>query len=123
MTEHQQQVAVIEHCDLILRPEIRFSVNFQFPIFAVPNAGKRSIPLAMWLKAEGLRSGVPDLFVPIPADGYHGLFIEMKDGRKKPSPEQQKWIDFLNSVGYHATVCFSAEHAIDTIRQYLKQPH
>jgi hypothetical protein len=46
------------------------------------------------MKAEGVRSGVPDTFLPVPrltnqrADGYYpGLYIELK----KPGREREKW--------------------------------
>lgn len=119
MTEHDQQKAVVEHCDSILQLETRLSVNGHFPIFAVPNAGKRSIPLALWLKAEGLRAGVPDLMLLIKSSGFSGLIIEMKDGKKKPSDEQRAYLDFFATQGFKSVVCYSARHAVETIREYL----
>ncbi len=56
---------------------------------AIPNGGARGndsqtnkIRGAM-LKAEGVKKGVPDIFLPVPLNGYHGLYIEMKVADKK----------------------------------------
>lgn len=73
------------------------------------------------LKAEGLKVGVPDTFIPIASNGYHGLFIEMK--RKKgsaTSAEQKAWIISLNAQGYKAVICKGADEAIRVLEEYLK---
>ncbi|MFA5388119.1 MAG: VRR-NUC domain-containing protein [Candidatus Paceibacterota bacterium] len=70
-------------------------------------------------KAEGLSNGFPDLTIPYARHGYHGLFIEMKFGRGKPSPEQVSWLDFLAEQGYLAVVCWSAEEAIKAVQEYF----
>lgn len=72
------------------------------------------------LKQQGVRAGVPDLCLPIPANGYHGLFIEMKraDGGTATT-QQKKWLSLLNANGYRALVCHGANEAIDAIEAYL----
>ncbi|CAB4199767.1 VRR-NUC domain containing protein [uncultured Caudovirales phage] len=80
-------------------------------IFAVPNGGARSIATAARLKAEGVCSGVPDLFIPA-----WKLWVEMK--RQKGgvvSAEQKDWIAYLESVGYKTMVCKGAEDAKNKI--------
>ena len=50
-------------------------VEYNYPkikLFAIPNGGKRSIKTAIDLKSEGVKRGVPDLFIP-----ELFLFIEM----------------------------------------------
>ena len=42
------------------------------------NGVKLSGTQAKIAKGQGMLSGVPDLFLPVPKNGYHGLFIEMK---------------------------------------------
>lgn len=84
------------------------------------NGGLRGKAEAARLKAEGVKAGVPDLCIPIARGGYHGLFIEMKFGRNKPTDEQMKWLSTLERNGYMATVCWGAEEAIAVIEQYAK---
>ena len=52
-------------------------------LFHIPNGGKRNITTAKRLKAEGVKAGVPDLFLPVSRGGFFGLFIEMKVGKNK----------------------------------------
>lgn len=84
------------------------------------NGGLRGKAEAARFKAEGVKAGVPDLCIPIARGGYHGLFIEMKFGRNKPTDEQMKWLSTLERNGYMATVCWGAEEAISVIEQYAK---
>jgi hypothetical protein len=76
-------------------------------IFAIPNGGARSKATAGRLKAEGVASGVPDLFVP----AWH-LWVEMKRTKGGSlSQEQKDWIKYLESVGFCCIVGKGAEDA------------
>jgi len=99
-------------------------------MFAIPNAQKfinaseeAKIRAISKMKAEGLRPGVPDIFLPVPDrfhnNSYCGLFIEMKVKPNKPTKEQMEWIDELAAMGYKAVVCYSFEEAKETICDYL----
>ena len=71
------------------------------------------------MKAEGLKSGVCDLCLPCARGKYHGLYIEMKDGKKKPRPTQEEFIEFVLGEGYLAIVCTSNGHAKSELMAYL----
>ena len=89
-------------------------------LYAIPNGGKRAIKTAIALKAQGVKSGVPDMCLPVARGGYHGLYIELK--RQKGgvvSETQREWIAALNTQGYKAIICHGAEEAIEQIRGYL----
>jgi hypothetical protein len=88
-------------------------------LFACPNGGARNIITAARLKAEGVKKGVPDIFLPLPCGRWHGLVIEMKAKGGRISPEQRWWITHLSDAGYQVEVCWNAEEAIDTISNYL----
>lgn len=60
-----------------------------------------------------------DLFLPIPKQEFHGLFIEMKVGRNRTSVEQDEWIALLRKNGYRAEVCYGADAAIKAIDDYI----
>ena len=70
--------------------------------------------------AQGMLSGVPDLFLPVPKNGYHGLFIEMKYGSNKVTENQEKFLQNAANVGYAVSVCYSANEAIKRIEDYYK---
>lgn len=91
------------------------------PIFAIPNGGSRHKAEAARLKAEGVRAGVPDLFLPVARHGFHGLFIELKTATGRPSKEQLEWLDRLATEGYAASLCRGFDAARETIADYLAQ--
>ena len=70
--------------------------------------------------AQGMLSGVPDLFLPVPKNGYHGLFIEMKYGSNKVTENQEKFLQNAANVGYAISVCYSANEAIKRIEDYYE---
>lgn len=114
-SEIGEQETVVEYCDLRHIPIVHI------PIVHIPNEGKRSKAYGAQLKRAGMRRGFPDLFIPVPYGGFCGLLIEMKNGRGKTTPEQEKWLRELNSRGYKATVCVGADAAINEINEYLKR--
>ena len=89
-------------------------------MLAIPNGGKRNVVVAMKLKAEGVKSGVPDILMAYPSCGFHGMFIEMKAGKNKTSPAQNEWIARLEKAGYLCVICYSFEEAKREILAYLE---
>jgi len=91
--------------------------------YAIPNgAYTKNILSAIHLKKTGLSNGVPDICIPIPFNGKHGLYIEMKRQKgSKTTPEQKEWLDFLNSVGYLAATCFGWLDAVKVIEHYFME--
>ena len=90
-------------------------------MFHIPNGGKRSKAEAARFKAEGVKPGVPDICLPVPRGGYHGLYIELKRRRDSSTSDYQKeWIEKLRGQGYAAEVCKGWEAAAELIEKYLK---
>jgi VRR-NUC domain len=87
--------------------------------WATPNGGYRNIVTATKLKAEGVRAGVPDVFLAIPNDNYHGLFMEFKRAKGKLQPNQELYLALLDQVGYKTVVVRSVKEAIDAVQDYL----
>jgi hypothetical protein len=84
-------------------------------IHAIPNGGARSKATAGRLKAEGVASGVPDLFVPA-----WRLWVEMKRSKGGSlSPEQKDWIEYLEGAGYWVIVGKGAESAKQQISAFF----
>lgn len=91
-------------------------------IYAVPNGGSRHKLEAIKLKREGVKSGVPDLLLPviILKYEYYGLYIEMKYGKNKTSENQKKYIERLKNQGYKVEVCYGFYEAKLVIEKYYK---
>ena len=70
--------------------------------------------------AQGMLSGVPDLFLPVPRGKYHGLYIEMKHGSNTLTENQKKFLQNAANVGFVVSVCYSAQEAIKRIEDYYK---
>ena len=111
LSEAQEQSTLFQWASYF--PELEY-------MFAIPNGGSRNKIEAVNLKRQGVKSGVPDLMLPLPKGIYHGLFIEMKVGKNKTSENQNKWLEYLSSVGYLTAVCYGFEEAKSTILSYLK---
>lgn len=114
-TESQEQCTLITWCEhnQHIHPELEW-------IMHVPNGGQRNPREAARLKREGVNPGFPDLFLPVPRKGHHGLMIEMK--RKTGgvvSKDQKDWINHLTANGYRAVVCKGWEQARAELLDYL----
>lgn len=110
MTEHELQVLCVKW----------FRIKYkEYLIFAIPNGGFRHFSTAIKLKAEGVLSGVPDLFIATPNDLYHGLFIEMKVGYNKESKNQLELIERLTYFGYKVVTCKTFEDFHKVVDNYF----
>jgi hypothetical protein len=121
MSEHTEQAKVIDWCfeNLIRYP-------FLDLIFAIPNGatlagGKSGRGRQMnKLKAEGLRPGVSDLFLPVARRNFHGFFIEMKTLTGTTSENQLEFMDGVERQGYYTALCYGHKQAISELKWYLE---
>ena len=118
-TEHEIQAAIVRWAELNAGryPSLRL-------LFAIPNGGWRHLTTAAKLKAEGVRPGVPDLFLACPRYCGEvwapGLFIEVKRGTMGRVREQQAlWAGALRDVGYAVELVRSVEEGIAVLSRYL----
>ena len=113
-TEHEEQKGFIQYCQLQRGVWLRF--------FAIPNGGHRHKAVGAKLKAEGVRKGVPDLFLPVARGQYHGLFLEMKRRKGgKTSDAQADELHLLATAGYSVGVPRGWEEAVEMTKLYLNQ--
>lgn len=116
-SEHQEQCAVIEWWSY-------FAATVGLPafaLFAIPNAGAGAQSgQAGKMKAEGVRAGVPDLCLAVARNGFHGLYIEMKSADGVVRPHQTEVMKYLESAGYRVVVCYGADRAMTSIKNYLR---
>lgn len=122
--EHCEQVALIQWCAWMEWKAKNGEVGPEWAdvhwLFAVPNGGERDRIVAGRMKAEGVKSGVADLMLPVARGGYFGLFIEMKrHNGGTVSESQTKFLEFVGRGGYANTICYGVEPAIHAIKTYL----
>lgn len=87
--------------------------------YAIPNGGKRTPSEGAHNKRLGLKSGVPDIHVAYPFNGFPGLYIEFKHGKNKTTLSQDEMIVRLRSVGYRVEICYSFDEARAVLLNYL----
>ena len=90
-------------------------------LYHVPNGGRRNKFEATKLKRQGVKAGVPDVVLPVARAGFHGLYIELKYGKNKPTADQKKWIARLKEQGYKAITCYGWREAANEIENYLRR--
>lgn len=126
-TEHSHQVALMAWSSLpMVReefPELRW-------FHAIPNGGSRGdtdISRRIEggkMKAEGVKTGVSDMMLPVKRGDWSGLYIELKrlpGAGVGPSQEQTEFIEFVRGQGYAACVCYGWIEARDVLIAYLTQ--
>lgn len=87
----------------------------------IPNGGSRNKAEAARLRAEGVKAGVSDIFLPEPVGAFHGLYIELKrlDGGR-PSKAQKDFIAAMREQGYAAEIVHGWLAASELITSYLE---
>ena len=99
------------------------SYEWEYPelrlMFHIANEGKRSAVSGYHLKQQGLKSGLPDICLPIARGGFHALYIELKAESGRLQDNQKQWLDDLTKQGYKAVTAFGLEKAKEVITDYL----
>ena len=115
-TEHSEQVALVEWW----RMYARWKSLPECLLMAIPNGGRRDAVTGARLHAEGVRAGIPDLFLAVPTRQAHGLWIEMKRQHGgRISDAQKSSMAALEAQGYVCTVCKGWKEARRAISGYL----
>lgn len=113
-TESEEQTALITWAGWMKTkyPELEL-------LHAIPNGEFRHKKTAKALKAQGVKPGVPDICLPVPKRGYHGLYIELKRMTGRVTDNQTNWLNALKKHGYYAVVAYGFEEAKNFIEWYL----
>ena len=89
-------------------------------MFATASGVKIPIGLVLKCKLSGIiKKGLPDIVIPYPRNGFHGLYLELKTETGHPSPEQSFFIKRLREEGYMALVAFGYDDAVNIIEDYF----
>jgi hypothetical protein len=111
---------------MIIKPEQALQIticewvlwNTDLPFIHIPNERKCSDAQREILRRMGLRAGASDIFIPRANKTHHGLFMELKVGRNKPTPYQLKFIEDMLKENYYACVCYGFEESIIVIKEF-----
>ena len=121
-TEHAHQRAFF----CALQPHLHTHPQLRW-MHAIPNGGSRDAATAGRLKAEGVRAGVWDAFLPVAKDNWHGLYLEFKKPSRRSerngglSPVQHEFGLFVHSQGYKTAVVYTWQEALKDTLNYLKE--
>jgi hypothetical protein len=127
MNEHQIQanaIRILDHLVVLARPEIcpelkdrKTKIVYKVaPVFAPPNGGLRQGISGAFLRAEGARSGIPDLICPL----FGGLYIEVKTETGRLSENQKEWLRIIAKYSTNKTVvCRTTDHIISEVLEHL----
>jgi hypothetical protein len=124
---HQQALFRWSEYAAAMHPELRW-------LHSVPNGGFRTKATAGKMRGEGQKAGVPDVFLDVARQGFHGLRIELKTPRipgvkgvrltvqpGQLSAEQKAWLEHYRTGGYCARVAYGWLEAKDIILNYLQK--
>lgn len=119
-TEHAIQTAFFAWAAIAAQEQPLYSL-----LYAIPNGGQRSKSQAATLKAEGVKSGVPDVHFPVARGGYFGLYIEFKKpaySTRKVGGMSDAQVAFarkLTAQGFLVIVCYGWQDAASRITSYI----
>ena len=94
-------------------------------IHHIPNGGARGDDVrsnkirGAKLKAEGVKSGVSDIFLPVKSKDFSGLYIELKVGKNTASDKQLEFGEFVKSQNYDFHVVWGWKNAVNLIKVYI----
>ncbi len=119
LAEWREQALLVEWC----------SCQWQLKghVIAIANGGEKTASQAYVARRMGLRKGASDLFIARPAQGYHGLWLEVKRDRTYSESEkrtdtwlaQEEFMLLMRKVGYMAERAFGYRHGMEIVWKYL----
>lgn len=116
----------MKHREAEIQEQLCRWFRYQYPLlddyfFHIPNGQNIGVKAGARLKKQGLKPGVPDLFLAVSCGGYHGLFLELKVKGGRLSEHQKYRIEKLVSQGYRVEVGMGFEASKAIIDDYLRQ--
>jgi len=118
-----KQLSEFQHQCNVFKWAAQPSIRKKWPelrlLHHIPNGGSRGEVEAKNLQRSGVKSGVPDLCLPVARGKHRGLYIEMKAESGKTFPAQDWWVEELNGQGYFAEVCHGWKSAMRVIEWYM----
>jgi hypothetical protein len=113
-SRHQSAVFDILRLNEKKFPQLRW-------IHASMNGASASSPAAAATrKRQGQKRGVADIFCPVPMNGKHGLWCELKIKPNSLSADQKLFLTAMAAYGYETHVCWNCDEVLEAIENYLE---
>lgn len=118
MSEFQESQALWEWCQLNSSaiPELGL-------MFHIPNEGKRSAITGARLITIGMVRGVFDYFWGFHYSTFHGVFIEIKTQKGRPTEEQLEFKRKWEKFDYECLICYGWKNAAAFMVNRLKHKY
>ena len=97
------------------KKETQYSV-----IFHCPNGGQRNVREGAKFKRMGVKSGIPDLIVPINNGKHNQLWIEIKQGKGSQEDNQQEWERVCPILNIRYEICRTKNEIVDLVLDYME---
>lgn len=107
-SEHKIQVALLDYLSIAGRHDLYW--------FAIPNQSNRHIMNATKMKAEGVRSGIPDLCFML--ENGRVAWLEMKTQVGRLSDTQKAFRDRALALGHFWAMARSVDDAIPHLTEW-----
>ena len=124
-SEHAHQCALF--AAIALNHPLNVAAHPLHELFAIKNQGHGDAIRGGQSKAEGVKAGVSDLFLPVPFHGFHGFFLELKTPDKAThkngglSAEQLEFFVKKAERGYWCGIGHGWNDALDKLYRYLAE--
>jgi hypothetical protein len=107
-SEHQLQAALCKYLAVAAVADVYW--------FAIPNGDLRHVRVGARLKAQGVKPGVPDICVMMPAG--RTKWLELKTAKGRQSPEQQGFEARCQRLGHSYALAHSFDEAVASLREW-----
>jgi hypothetical protein len=112
------------HPEQILQVNLMAWLEHHYPeviddVYHFAGERKCSIQQGRLLKRMGVRPGVADIFISVSRGTFKGAWIELKEGKGKPSPAQKEFLARMTVNGYFCACVTGLEAAQAVIKTYL----
>ena len=111
----QSFIKIVRELLIYRYPDLRW-------LHSIPNGLRCSMGTAQKAKREGLTAGIADVFLPLPKENFHGLYLEFKKKGGYQSEAQKRFQFWCAEKGYDYHVVRDAETAIQIVKAYVSLP-
>lgn len=118
MTKKNRHLEYLMQCAVVENYRWRFKEHSE--LITLPSLGINIGAVKMkQLINMGLTPGYPDIFIPLPSNSSHGLFIEFKVEGGRLQSNQKAIIEKLQQREYTVDIVSSYDEAIEAINCHI----